>query len=73
MVVQLAEELEKWDEKTVQENFHIKDMIEEQVYPVMPEEDEQEFFQYVWAYFAELKEFLKKAAKEGQYVINFIF
>ncbi len=71
-VAQLSESLEKWDEASFRENFRMQDMISHEVYPVMSDEDEELFFEYVWENFDELKKFYKTAAQEGQNVIAFL-
>ena len=71
-VAQLAEALKEWDEKAFREKFNVEDMIDNQIYPVMYNEDEEEFFTYVWEYFVEVKKFFQEAAEEGQNVLTFL-
>lgn len=71
-VVQLVEALKEWDEKAFRENFNVEDMIANKIYPVMDNEDEEDFFTYVWGYFVELKEFFLEAAEEGLNILAFI-
>lgn len=71
-VVQISAALKEWDKEKFHEKFNLQSMIEHNIYPVMAEEDEEEFFTYVWEYFVFLKEFYQKAADEGQYVLTFI-
>ncbi|MCI8982392.1 MAG: YfbM family protein [Hungatella sp.] len=72
LVKNLAEALDHWDEASFREKFHVKDMIENQVYPVMDNKDEEDFFEYVWFYFLELKNFFKEAADRNEYIISYI-
>lgn len=72
VVKKLAKALEDWDESAFREKFHVTDMIENRVYPVMDNENEEEFFQYVWFYFMELKKFFKEAADRNEYIISYI-
>ena len=71
-VSQISENLEKWDEAVFHENFHMQDMISNEIYPVMSDEDEESFFEYIWENFAELKKFYIAAAEDGQNVIAFL-
>ncbi len=71
-VSQIAKALDGWDKDRFRERFHMKDLIENEIYPVMDDEDEEQFFTYVWEYFLFLKEFYQQAAKEGQHVLTFI-
>lgn len=71
-VAQLSEALEKWDEALFRENFHLQDMAENEIYPVVAGEDEALFFEYIWEYFKELQTFFKAAARDGQNVITFL-
>ena len=72
MVKKLAELLEDWDKAAFRAKFHVKDMIENEVYPVTNNENEEEFFEYVWFYFLELKKFFKEAADNNEYIVSFI-
>ncbi len=72
LVKELAKALEPWDKAAFREKFHVKDMIENQIYPVMDNENEEEFFEYVSFYFLELKKFFKEAADRNEYIISFI-
>ncbi len=72
-VAQIAAALDEWDKETFRGKFHIKDLIENEIYPVRNDEDEEEFFIYVWEYFVFLKEFYQQAAKEGQHILTFIY
>lgn len=69
---QMAEALKKWDKTAFREKFHVTEMLENDIYPVMSGEDEEAFFTYVWAYFTEVKEFFQKAAEEEQSVLTFL-
>ena len=68
----LHEALKPWDEGFFRENFHMQDMIDNEIYPVMSDEDEADFFEYVWANFDELKKFFEEAANAGENVIAFL-
>ena len=60
---------EVWD---FREKFDLKAMIENKVYPVMDEEEEEQFFEYVWFYFKEVKKFFRQAADQGENVISVV-
>ena len=71
-VAQIADALNGWEKEDFRAKFHIQDMIENEIYPVMEDEEEEEFFTYVWEYFVLLKEFYQQAAGEGLHVLKFI-
>jgi len=52
--------------------FSMSRMVKEKIYPVMKDENEDEFFEYVFPYFEAVKEFYEKADKEKQCVLFFI-
>ncbi len=52
--------------------FNFKDLIENEIYPVMNNEDEGIFFQYVWSYFERLKDFYNRAAKAEKCLLFYI-
>lgn len=68
----IADALAAWDEAAFRESFSIEDMIADHVYPVMDNESEEEFFQYVWANFAELKKWIQEVAEAEENVIVFM-
>lgn len=73
LVYQLSNALEKIDESSFRQCFDIDGMIENHVYPIMDDENVDEFFEYVWSNFKELKEFFRQAADQGQNIISFIY
>lgn len=50
----------------------IQDFFDNDIYPVTENEDEEEFFEYIWAYFIDLREFFKKAAAERKCILFYI-
>ena len=52
--------------------FSVSEMLENDIYPVIDEENEDEFFEYVWANFEELKRFLGKASQSGSCLLFYI-
>ena len=72
LVTKIADELEEMDKAVFQSKFNLKDMVEKQIYPVMDDEDEEQFFEYVWELFAELKKFYKDASEKNRNVLAFI-
>lgn len=71
-VSQLSDALQSWDEAVFRESFHMQDMIADEIYPVMSDEDEELFFEYIWENFKELKTFYHEAARNRQNVIAFL-
>lgn len=53
-------------------NFNVKKMHENDIYPIMDDEDEGEFFEYVWFAFEALREFFAKASKGGNCLLFYI-
>lgn len=47
-------------------------MRENEIYPIMDDEDENDFFEYVWGYLSDLKQFMKTASCNGQAVVFYI-
>jgi len=52
--------------------FSISDMQKNEIYPIMNDEDEDEFFDYVYSYFKEVIIFFEKAENANQYILFFI-
>ena len=72
VVSQLAEAMNGLDEAAFREKFIMKDIAKNEVYPIMENEDEELFFNYVWENFDALKEFFDETAKKGLHVITFL-
>lgn len=72
LVKQIAEALHAWDETLFREKFDFNNMIANEIYPIIDGEDENDFYDYVWGYFNNLKTFIIESAEEGQNVITFI-
>lgn len=71
-VSQISEALEKWDEAAFRDNFHMQDMADNEIYPIVDDEDESLFFEYIWENFKELQKFFKAAAQDKENVITFL-
>ena len=68
----LADALEKLSEEEFRKRFDVKEMFKNKVYPVMSDEDDEDFFTYVWACLTEMKQFFRKAASENACVLFYI-
>lgn len=71
-VKKLSEAMDSLEEQQFREKFNISEMLENNIYPVMDDENEEEFFDYVWANLIELKKFIEEAVNERQAVIFYI-
>lgn len=72
LVSQIADALDEMDESDFRGKFNLSDMMEEQIYPLMDNEDEEQFFEYVWEMFVELQKFYRDAAEKNHNVLAFI-
>lgn len=72
IVSQIADALAEWDETAFREKFNLKEMVENEIYPIMDNENEEQFFEYVWANMDALKEFIKDAAQNNQNILTFL-
>ncbi|HJD96095.1 YfbM family protein [Mailhella massiliensis] len=68
----LAAALALLTQEDFRERFNVQEMLENQIYPVTEDDDEEDFFEYVWDAVEELKEFFDDAAREGQAVIFYV-
>ncbi len=64
--------LKSVSEEWFRKRFSISNMLKNEIYPVVDDEDEDDFFQYVYEYFKLVKEFYEEAEKENQCVLFFI-
>ncbi|EFH05982.1 hypothetical protein HMPREF0220_3016 [Clostridioides difficile NAP08] len=71
-VKKLSKAMNSLEEQEFRKRFNINEMLENNIYPVMNDESEDDFFEYVWANLIELKRFIQEASDDGQAVIFFI-
>lgn len=71
-VKELAAALEDLTWEDVRGRFSVSDMLDQDIYPVTEEENEEEFFDYVWSYLTDMKIFFSDAADEDQAVIFYM-
>ena len=72
IVSRIAEALEGYNETAFREKFSLKDMAANQIYPIMEDENEEQFFQYIWANMDALKAFFQDAAQKNQNILTFL-
>lgn len=54
------------------QNYHFSEMAENDVYPIMSDEESEEFFEYIYGYFTVIQKFFSKAASENKAIIFYI-
>lgn len=72
LVKEISEALAAWDETAFRARFDLKAMLEEQIYPLLEDEDGETLFEYAWEYFQTLKVFIQRAVGLGRCVLAFI-
>lgn len=68
----LSVAMDEWDMEGFRAKFDIRDMAENEIYPVMSDEDEELFFQYVWENFDALKQFFRETTQKGLNILTFL-
>ena len=68
----LSAALRALSEEEFRERFHVDEMLENEIYPVTEDDEEEDFFEYVWDHVEEMKEFFEEAAAEGQAVVFYM-
>lgn len=53
-------------------DVHFQSMVEDEIYPIVQDEDENEFYEYIHSHLLELREFYKEAAQKNRAVIFYI-
>lgn len=61
------------DEVQLRLRYDFPAMVEDQVYPIVSDEDEDEFFAYMLEHFNEIRRFYSQTAAEGKGLIFYIF
>lgn len=71
-VKEIAEAMKTMDEGEFRKKFDFQKMVSINIYPLVYGEDEEEFFDYVYGYFAEMREFFFEAAAKSLDVAFYI-
>ena len=71
-VEEIAEAMKAMDEAEFRKIFDFKKMVSVRIYPLVYGEDEEEFFDYVYGYFDEMRKFFFEAAARGLDVAFYI-
>lgn len=71
-VKMLSAKLDSITRESFRAAFNLQEMLENQVYPCIDGEDEEEFFEYVWSNIPAMQEFFQKAAQAGDCIIFYI-
>ena len=71
-VREAAEYLDSLGEDKLNSMFDFSAMLADEVYPIMDENDEDGFFEYLCGYIEEIRKFYKEAAKRGCAVIFYV-
>lgn len=71
-VQQAAESLSQIQMEQFRQMFDLKEMLREEIYPVMENDVEEEFFPYVWDGFQSLQVFFQQAAGEEKCVLFYL-
>lgn len=71
-VQEVHQEIKDISQNDFRDKFSMQKMVENDVYPLMDDENEEGFFSYVWSYFEEVKTFFAKAAAKDNCVLFYI-
>lgn len=61
------------DEAQLRLRYNFQAMVEEQIYPIVSDEDENELFAYMLQHYNEIRRFYGQTAAEGKGLIFYIF
>lgn len=71
-VKETADALEGIEESYMRERYQFRRMLDEGIYPLMDDDEPEEFFDYLYTYFLAVKEFYRKASADQAYVVFYI-
>ncbi|MBP2112100.1 YfbM family protein [Paenibacillus silagei] len=67
-----AEALEGIEEAWLREHYPFRQMMEEGIYPLMDDDEADEFFDYIYTYFQAIREFYQQASASASCVVFYI-
>lgn len=71
-VAEAYESIKEWDEKQLRQHYNFAQMVEQQIYPIVEDEDENELFEYIWFHFASIQKYLEEVVSQGKGIIFFV-
>ena len=60
------------NEDTIKKMYDFKMMQKEELYPLVEDDDENEFYEYIFLYLMELKQYFMQTAKQGYAIVFYI-
>ncbi|RXZ76591.1 DUF1877 family protein [Paenibacillaceae bacterium] len=72
-VAEASAALAQLSKNDVLARYNFDDMVEESIYPVMDDEDKDEFFDYLYVNLQAIQAYYEKAAADGNGVVFYIF
>lgn len=67
-----AEALEGIEEAWLREHYDFRQMMEEGIYPLIEDDEAEEFFDYIYTYFKAIREFYQQASASASCVLFYI-
>ena len=71
-VKEVAAFLEGMTEEAFQQIYDFQELVKNEVYPLVQEDQSEEFLEYLLSYFTELRKYFKEAGEEGKALVFFI-
>lgn len=71
-VEQALQAMSEIDREALRSRYDLQELIREQIYPVLTDEDGDEFFDYLATYFEEIRKFYTNAVAEGKGIVFYI-
>ncbi|WP_342550112.1 DUF1877 family protein [Paenibacillus sp. FSL P2-0089] len=64
--------MEGIEEAWLREHYPFRQMMEEGIYPLMEDDEAEEFFDYIYMYFKAIREFYQQASASASCVVFYI-
>lgn len=71
-VKEASDYLASWDEDRLKKGYDFHSMKKQNIYPLVVEDTEEEFYQYLSAYWKELKKYFRETAEQRYAMIFYI-
>lgn len=71
-VAEAYESITGWDEKQLRQHYNFAQMVEQQIYPIVEDENVNELFEYILFHFSNIQKYLKEVVNQGKGIIFFV-
>lgn len=71
-VSEAYEQIANMDKEQLRQRYDFPAMEQQQIYPIIEDEDGDELFEYIWSHFTSIQAYFKEVVKQGKGIIFYV-